>query len=224
MNKKQLISSMVNLKFFSNNLESALLALNKDEAMHVFMDAASVGTPIEIAGELVAETLKRIGDKWGKGKLSLSQVYMSGVICEQLLDQILPPTNPTRKNQPRMAIAVFEDYHVLGKRIVYSALRASGFELMDLGAGLDTQKLLDIIKKEKIKILLLSVLMLPSALHIKDLKINLKGIGVKIVVGGAPFRMDEQLWMEVGADSFGRDSSEAIQIVTKNDGGRYESY
>ncbi|MDZ7777050.1 MAG: hypothetical protein U5L09_16260 [Bacteroidales bacterium] len=53
------------------------------------------------------------------------------------------------------------------------------------------------VHKEKIKILLLSVLMLPSALHVKDLKQKLNGTGVKIVVGGAPFRFDENLWKEV---------------------------
>jgi monomethylamine corrinoid protein len=56
--------------------------------------------------------------------------------------------------------------------------------------------------------------MLPSALHIKELKARLSDTDVKIVVGGAPFRFDEELWKEVGADSFGRDSSEAIEIVT----------
>jgi monomethylamine corrinoid protein len=139
---------------------------------------------------------------------------MSGVICEQIIDTILPPSSPVRKDQPKMAIAVFEDYHLLGKRIIYSVLRASGFELIDLGGGLDAGRLTELVRKEKIKILLLSVLMLPSALRIKELKERLSGTGV-IVVGGAPFRLDEELWKEVGADFFGKDYSEAIDIVTK---------
>ena len=114
-----------------------------------------------------------------------------------------------------MAIAVFEDYHMLGKRIIFSSLRASGFELMDLGGGLSTNELVDIINKEKIKILLLSVLMLPSAIHIKQLKAKLKNTDVKIIVGGAPFSFDDELWKEVNADACGKDSAEAIQIVSK---------
>ena len=206
---------MADLKIFRNDLERALLSFDRDAAQQIVNQAASKGNPVEIAGELISQTLKKFGDGWEQGKLSLSQVYMSGVICEQIIDTILPPSSPVRKDQPKIAIAVFEDYHLLGKRIIYSVLRASGFELTDLGGGLDAGRLTELVRKEKIKILLLSVLMLPSALRIKELKERLSGTGVIIVVGGAPFRLDEELWKEVGADFFGKDSSEAIDIVTK---------
>jgi methanogenic corrinoid protein MtbC1 len=206
---------MEDLKFFSEKLERAILTLDRAEAESVFIKASLRGTPIEIAGELVSTTLNRIGEAWEEGKLALSQVYMSSIICEELVEKLLPPQSPVRKSQPKMAIGVFEDYHLLGKRIVYSTLRASGFELMDLGGGLTANQLVEIVKKEEIKILLLSSLMLPSALHIKKLKPMLNGSDVKIVVGGAPFRFDKELWIEVEADAFGNDSSEAVAIVTK---------
>lgn len=205
---------MADLKVYRNDLERALISLDRDTAQLIIKQAASVGTPIEIAGELISQTLKIIGEKWEEGRLSLSQVYMSGLICEQIIDQILPPSSPVRKDQPKMAIAVFEDFHMLGKRIVYSVLRASGFELMDLGGGVGIDSLLEVIKKENIRILLLSVLMLPSALRIRELTKKLAGSGVKIVVGGAPFRFDGALCKEVGADAFGRDAAEAVEIIS----------
>jgi len=206
---------MDKLEIYSNQLERAFLMLDKEAAEEILTKALVLGSPIEIAGELVSLTLNRIGAAWEEGKLALSQVYMSGVICEELIDKILPPQSADRKSQPKMAIAVFEDYHMLGKRIIFSSLRASGFELLDLGGGVSIDQLEEKIKKEKIKILLLSVLMLPSALHIKDLKQKLKGTDVKIIVGGAPFRFDSELWKEVGADAFGKDPAEAIKIVSQ---------
>lgn len=206
---------MDNLSLEINALERALLTMDQSQAESIVIGAMTKGTPIQIASELVSGTLQRIGDSWETCNLALSQVYMSGIICEEVIDKILPPSNPLRKNQPKMAIAVFEDYHLLGKRILYSTLRASGFELIDLGGGLSTDQLVEIVKNEKIKILLLSVLMLPSALRIKELKLNLLDTDVKIIVGGAPFRFDTELWKEVGADGMGKDSSDAIEIVTK---------
>jgi trimethylamine corrinoid protein len=206
---------MEQLKIFSEKLEQAILSLDREEAQQVFESASLLGSPIEIAGELVSTTLKRIGESWEEGKLALSQVYMGSIFCEELIEKLLPPQSPVRKSQPKMAIGVFEDYHLLGKRIVYSTLRASGFELMDLGGGLTSDQLVEIVSKEQIEILLLSSLMLPSALHIKNLKVKLANSNVKIIVGGAPFRFDQELWQEVGADAFGNDSSEAITIVTK---------
>ncbi|MFA7229872.1 MAG: cobalamin-dependent protein [Victivallaceae bacterium] len=206
---------MNNLKKYSDDLERALLVLDQQGAEKIILDACQAESPMLDAGELVACTLERIGNAWSEDKLSLSQVYMSGVICEKLIDKIIPPASLLRKDQPKMAIAVFEDYHLLGKRIVFSTLRASGFELLDLGGGLNADDLVAAVKQENIKILLLSVLMLPSALRIKDLKRKLTDIDVRIVVGGAPFRLDSELWKEVGADAYGSNSAEALTVVSK---------
>lgn len=145
--------------------------------------------------------------------MALSQVYMSSLICEKIIDKVLPPKSPNRINQPKTAIGVFEDYHMLGKRIIYSTLRASGIELIDLGGGLTIEKTTTLVKENKIEILLLSVLMLPSALRIKDLMNAIEPTGVKVVVGGAPFRFDHNLINEVGAHYFGNDSADALSIV-----------
>jgi methanogenic corrinoid protein MtbC1 len=137
---------------------------------------------------------------------------MSGRICEELVDQLLPPASPNRKHQPKTAIAVLEDYHLLGKRIVYSTLRASGFELLDYGQqevnGLAAQ-----VQRDQIEILLISTLMLPSALRVKKVREKLAAYPVKIVVGGAPFRFDQQLWKEVGADATSPTASGIVPLL-----------
>lgn len=207
--------SMESRKIASEFLEQSLLSLDQEGAEIIILKAIQEESTVKVVGTLVSDTLKRIGDSWEKGNLSLSQVYMSGVICEKIIDKVLPPSVPYRSNQPKAAIAVFEDFHLLGKRIVYSTLRASGIELMDLGGGLSVNKLAKIVREEDIKILLVSVLMLPSALHIKDLRDQLSDLDVKIIVGGAPFRFDDKLWTEIGADYYGKDSAEALEIVHK---------
>lgn len=197
-----------------NEFKGALLTLNRPLVDKIILSATKIGSPIQVASELVTKALQEIGSDWEKGKIALSQVYLSGVICEEAIDKILPKLSPLRKSQPKMAIAVFDDYHMLGKRIIYSSLRASGLEIMDLGGGLSADALAKIVKEENIKILLLSVLMLPSALRIKSLREKLADTELKIIVGGAPFRFDTELWKEVGADATGKDPQEAIEIVS----------
>lgn len=198
-----------------NNLEKALLELNEDLATKIVIEAIKDESPINVASKYITEVLSNIGESWEKGNLALSQVYMSGLICEKIIDKVLPPGNPTRKNQPKIAIGVFEDYHLLGKRIVSSTLRASGIEVIDLGGGLMSEKVLEEVDKYKVEILLLSVLMLPSALRIKELMPELLKRKVDVVVGGAPFRFDENLANEVGAPYCGKDSAEALEIVNR---------
>ncbi|MBI2416486.1 MAG: cobalamin B12-binding domain-containing protein [Ignavibacteriales bacterium] len=206
---------MNELKYLVDKFERALLLVDRSEVERIFIESLEMGSPIQIATELVTKALERIGCAWEQGNLSLSQVYMSGILCEELIDKILPPMSLERRNRPQIAIAVFEDFHVLGKRIIYSTLRATGFELMDLGSGLNAKAIIEKVAENNIKILLLSVLMLPSALKIKHLIEQLSNSDVKIIVGGAPFRLDKELWKEVGAYAMGKDSSEAITIVTK---------
>ena len=140
---------------------------------------------------------------------------MSGTICEELVDEVLPAADPDRIKQPEMAIVVLEDFHVLGERIVYSTLRASGYELTDFGHGCHVDDVIDKVKQYGTKILLVSVLMLRSALLVGDLvkKLKEQQLDVKVIVGGAPFRFDQELWKEVGADAAGQDGTEAREIV-----------
>jgi len=142
---------------------------------------------------------------------------MSGIICEELLSTLLPQKDLSQENFPPMAIVTFEDYHVLGKRIVLSILRAGGFTISDYGAGIQVDKLVEKIQKDNIKILLISTLMFPSALHIRDVREKLENLGldVKIIVGGAPFRFDDMLWKNVGADAMGRTAADAVRLTRK---------
>ncbi len=119
----------------ADEFERALLSLDRLAAGRILSESGCSLTSIQLVEKVMVPVLERIGDGWEKGTIALSQVYMSGRICEELVDDILPPGDPNRKDQPRMAIAVLLDYHQLGKRIVYSTLRASGFDLLDFFRG-----------------------------------------------------------------------------------------
>ena len=191
-----------------------LISLNRMGVQKAIQQTSTQFTPIHAIETLVVPTLEEIGAGWENGTISLSQVYMCGKICEEMLDEILPPGDASRITQPPMAIVVLDDFHMLGKRIVYSLLRSSGYDLLNYD-HMDIDTLIRQIQKDHIKILLISVLMLPSALHIKELRRLLDGLKypLKIIVGGAPFRFDDQLWKEVGADAAGRNAADAVSLV-----------
>jgi len=196
--------------------EELLLSLNRIGVQQAVTAESKRSSPVHAIETLVVPALENIGAGWESGSVSLSQVYMCGKICEEIVEGILPEVDPKRRDQPPMAIVVLDDYHLLGKRLVYSALRSSGFGLTNFGQ-MNATTLVENIKKEHIKILLISVLMYPSALHIKQVREELDRdhYPLKIIVGGAPFRFDEKLWMEVGADAMGKSAAEAITLVDR---------
>jgi methanogenic corrinoid protein MtbC1 len=139
---------------------------------------------------------------------------MSGRICEALMDELLPPGGAPRREQPVMAIAALEDYHLLGKRLVRSVLRAGGFDLKDYGR-VTVNEAAARAGDDRVRLLLISTLMLPSALQVGQLVRRLKAArcDVKLIVGGAPFLFDAELWREVGADAMGPSASDALGVV-----------
>lgn len=194
--------------------KEALLALDRVRADAIFEEARHQFTPLSAVEQFVVPTLVAIGADWEQGRVALSQVYMSGRLCEELVERVLPPSDPDRKHQPRSAIVVLNDHHQLGKRIVYSIMRASGFELFDYGR-LPVDALVERALADRIEVLLISALILPSALMVAEVTRSLKSArpGIRVAVGGAPFLFDRALWREVGADAMGASAADAVSIV-----------
>jgi len=205
----------------SDAFERALLALDRAAAQRLFEQAAAGPNALRSAVRLVGIGLERIGAGWERGTVAFSQVYMAGRICEELVDRRLPPGDPQRTSQPRLGLAVLADHHVLGMRIVRATLRAAGYEATDYGHGIGARELAERALGDRIEVLLVSTLMLPSALQVRELSALLRGGGsrIKLVVGGAPFLFDERLWREVGADAMGHCATDAPRIVEQILGG-----
>ncbi|MGJ8687774.1 MAG: cobalamin B12-binding domain-containing protein [Spongiibacteraceae bacterium] len=196
--------------------KEALLSLDQHKAEQIINAIEDLDGPLEMIEKVVVPTLDEIGAEWIDGTVALSQLYMSGRICEQIIDAALPAKSPDRIHQPCMAIVTLCDYHILGKRIVSSILRAAGYELADYGT-MGVEKLVAKVIEDQIKVLLISTLMLPSALRVKDVRkaLEQRNYPVTIIVGGAPFRFDEELYKSVDADHMCIQASAAVEIIKK---------
>jgi methanogenic corrinoid protein MtbC1 len=161
--------------------------------------------------EILVTVMDRIGNRWENGELALSQVYMSGVLCEEALNGKVAE-HPEECHDCGIGLVVFEDHHTLGKKMVASYLKMNGYCFTDMGIGKSIDEILEQVERCGIRILLISTLMLPAALRIKKLREKLDP-DVRIIVGGAPFRIDQELWRQVGADGFGKTASEACDAI-----------
>lgn len=195
-------------------LEEALLLLDRIKVNRIISKIIKLDRKINIIDRVIVPIMDRIGTGWEDGTVSLSQVYISGRICEDIVNSLLPDNRNANDNPSKLAVFVYEDYHLLGKRIIYSTLKACGYNITDFGRQGREEVLINVPVKDY-NILLISTLMLSSAIHLKETiyKIRCENPDIKIIVGGAPFRFDDFLWKEIGADAMGRNSSEAIVIV-----------
>ncbi|WP_339137313.1 MAG: cobalamin-dependent protein [Candidatus Electrothrix sp. GW3-4] len=206
---------MISQKKEVQTFVAKLLRTDRLGAEEIFNAVQEQGSMPQTVDQLILPALETIGQGWEKGTVALAQVYMSSRICEELMIHVPLSTALQHPGYPRMAIAVLDDYHLLGKIIVSACLRASGYAFQDYGR-VTSQELACKIKNDSIEIILVSALMLRSALQIKEVKRLLVEAGspTRIVVGGAPFRFDPLLWKEVGADAMGANAAEALSAIS----------
>lgn len=206
---------------FDGRLEHALLAVDRAAVQAELGALLAARPPLEVFEQALAPALERVGRGWEAGRVSLSQVYMAGRLAEEVMLELLPPGAALKAGGPRLGVAVLEDRHVLGKRLVVAALRAGGHEPIDLGSGLGVAELAARTVEERLDVLLVSTLMLRAALRVRDLvaALRARGARARVLVGGAPFRFDPGLWREVGADACGERASEAPRLVAQLLGG-----
>ena len=193
----------------------ALLSLDRETARRQMRLALSDTNPATAIETLLIPTMERIGALWEQGEVALSQVYMSGRICEGILDELLPVAETDEAENPQTVIAVFEDNHALGKRLVVSALRVARIPVQDYGLGVTLEELVKKVRQDRPQVVLISVLMLRSALRVAELVRQLEAMSERpyIIVGGAPFLLDAQLWRQVGADAMAANSAEVLRLL-----------
>lgn len=196
--------------------KNALLNIDRIGAAEIFRQGLCAETILQRIDDLIVVSLEQIGEGFERQVYSLAQVYMSAILCEELLDTYLPKMVKP-KALPTVAIGVLLDHHTLGKRIVYAILRSNGYEPIDLGQGLSVDELVEGAIRSQAEVLLISTLLLPSALKIRAVRTRLdeQGVSMKIIAGGAPFRMDSQLWKTVKADGSGASATDVIGIIER---------
>lgn len=185
----------------SRQAEQALLDVDITALRAVLAQFHLVGSGLDPFETVLTPALESIGRSWEAGELALAQVYMASRLAERLIEEDLGVQIPLRRPHPPIAMAVLEDYHLLGKRLVLASARLAGWTVADWGVASDPQELARRAHREQVAVLMVSTLMERSARRVAGVVETLRALGAdtRVVVGGAPFRLDPSLCAQVGA-------------------------
>jgi 5-methyltetrahydrofolate--homocysteine methyltransferase len=104
------------------------------------------------------------------------------------------------------------DLHDIGKNLVGMLLEGAGYQVIDLGTDVPTEKFVDAVKSNRPNILGLSALLTTTMPMMKAAIESLIEAGVrdriKIMVGGAP--VTEKFAKDIGADGYAPDAASAV--------------
>jgi dimethylamine corrinoid protein len=199
-------------------LGEAILACDAAGAGAAAQAALDAGLdPMEILNTTVAETAVEVGDRFESGEFFLPHLVLAGNaidVASQVLQKGIPAGSLAEKKV--VVIGTVEgDMHGLGKNIVAMMLRASGFEVHDLGVDVKSAAFIQRAKEVKADIIALSSLMTTTLPYQREVIEDLTAQGLrsrfKVMIGGGP--VTEAWAEEIGADGYGADVIEAVKLA-----------
>lgn len=172
-----------------------------------------------IINEALIGAMDVVGQKFAASEIFVPEMLVAAVTMKKGLE-LVKPLLAGSANQSKGTIligTVKGDLHDIGKNLVTMMLEGAGFSVVDLGIDLSVEKVLAQVEERKPDILGLSALLTTTMPEMdKVIKgLDQKGLRkkVKVMVGGAP--VDSKFAEKIGADGYGKDAGEAVQLAKK---------
>jgi methanogenic corrinoid protein MtbC1 len=152
---------------------------------------------------------------------NLAQHFMTAQIAAEVTEKMLTQFAHPPEILGRVVIGTAAgDLHSLGKRIVMGCLKALMVDVVDLGVNVPAEKFVDEAVALNAQVIAVSAMMVHTATGengCRKVRQLLKERGleaqIKVVVGGAPYRFDSELYKTVGADGWAADGIAAGKII-----------
>ena len=151
--------------------------------------------PIHVIEGPLMDGMNLVGDLFGAGKMFLPQVVKSARVMKKAVAHLLPfiekekdELGLTGKSNGKIVMATVKgDVHDIGKNIVGVVLGCNGYDIIDLGVMVPSDKILSTAKAEGADIIGLSGLITPSLdemVHVAS-EMERLNLDIPLIIGGA---------------------------------------
>ena len=155
-----------------------------------------------------------VGDRFSTGEIFVPEMLIAAKTMQkgvEVLKPILAGDEGTVSLGKCIIGTVAGDLHDIGKNLVAIMIESTGFEVMDLGVDVSTDKFMEAIKANPdVKIVACSGLLTTTMPAMKETVKAIRDSGMtgfKVMVGGAP--ITPEFADEIGADAYTPDAGSA---------------
>ena len=203
-----------------NELYDAILVGKLEDAVKVTKIAVVEGmTPHEIINQYMIKAMEEIGSRFEAGKVFVPNLLMSARAMRGALDVLKPLMQGQVDSYIGKIVigTVKGDLHDIGKNLVASMFEGCGFEVINLGVDVSSDKFISAALENKADIICMSALLTTTMNYMKEVVAaveasELKG-KVKIMVGGAP--VNDAFAKAIGADAYTSNANAAVVMAKK---------
>jgi 5-methyltetrahydrofolate--homocysteine methyltransferase len=175
--------------------------------------------PKEILDRALIAGMTAVGEKYRDHLIFLPDVLLAARAMHRSMDIVKPLMVGEESSRVGTVVmgSVQGDIHDIGKNLVCIMLQGAGFEVIDLGNDVPPEEFVNAAAREKADVIGLSALLtttMPVMSRVVDLVKERKfDRQIGVMVGGAP--VTEEFSRQIGADGYGVDSSQAVEVVRK---------
>ena len=203
-----------------NELYDEILVGKLEDAVKVTKIAVEEGmTPHEIINQYMIKAMEEIGSRFEAGKVFVPNLLMSARAMRGALDVLKPLMQGQVDSYIGKIVigTVKGDLHDIGKNLVASMFEGCGFEVINLGVDVSSDKFISAALENKADIICMSALLTTTMNYMKEVVAaveasELKG-KVKIMVGGAP--VNDAFAKAIGADAYTSNANAAVVMAKK---------
>ena len=173
--------------------------------------------PKEILMGPLTTSMEVVGEKFERNEYLIPDMLASAECVGLAMDTLAPHLMKAGvKTKGKFVIAtVAGDLHDIGKNIVAIMLKGAGYEVIDLGTDVATDRIVAAVKEQQAPFLGLSALLTTTMRVMGEVVQKLKEEGlreqVKILIGGAP--TSAEFAQQIEADAYCKDAFQAIDVL-----------
>jgi methylmalonyl-CoA mutase cobalamin-binding domain/chain len=175
--------------------------------------------PQEIIDRGGVAALDRLGTDFDNLEVFLPELMIGGDCMKLLIETLVPYMEKgASAYKGKVVIGCAKgDLHDIGKSLVATQLSVNGFQVVDLGVDVPTNRFIDTAEAEKADILAVSSLLTTSQYYMEDLVKRLEQEGkrgkYRVAVGGGPINADYA--KQIGADGYSRTAHSAVKMAER---------
>ena len=158
-----------------------------------------------------------IGEKFSTGKAFVPNMLMAAKAMSASMAHLKPffSSGEVKRKGTFVIGTVFGDLHDIGKNLVAMTVEGAGWEVIDLGVDVKSQKFIETIEKYPDCVIGLSALLTTTMANmesiVKDIKVKFPD--KTIIVGGAP--LTQEFSDKIGASAYSSSPQGAIQFLNQ---------
>lgn len=169
-------------------------------------------TPNDIMNEALIPAMNQVGQKFTDGKIFVPQMLLSAKAMNASMEHLKPffSSGEVKRKGTFILGTVFGDLHDIGKNLVGMMVEGAGWEVIDLGIDVKTEKFVETLQQHPSAVVGLSALLTTTMSNMEPIIKAIKEMSpeTKVLVGGAP--LSQEFATSIGADGYGKDPQESI--------------